>query len=148
MTYNTSLEKNYRKRIASTQLSGCIIASDSRNEGRKLSKARIMRTLMNIGKRVAIRRTRGGLLMLVLFLFLEASAISPALHSLVCPKAGQPDDDCAVACFAAGLVESPPVAANLGSPSLMCRWITIQWREETHPSSPLFRLSPSRAPPG
>jgi len=96
-------------------------------------------------RRCTLRVVRVSLL-LILLLFLDASAVSPTLHSLVCPKAGQPDDDCAVACFAAGLVESPPVT-DVSVTVIECHWIAVQWCDKAFPTSPLFRLSPSRAPP-
>lgn len=89
----------------------------------------------------------GSWLMLALLLFLDAAAASPALHAAVCPDAGRPQDNCAVAQFAAGLVESLPVPDVGPVPTRHDRLPCQPWHREVHPVSPLFRLASSRPPP-
>lgn len=94
----------------------------------------------------AAARIGGAFLMLGLLVFLGVAAVCFPAHAMVCPEAGQPDDHCAVAQFAAGLAEAPacppltpcpPPAFALLPPS----------EGGAHPCAPLFWLSPSRAPP-
>lgn len=88
----------------------------------------------------------GALIMLALLLFLGAAAASITVHELVCPDAGQPDHQCAVTQFAAGQIETPLVAVACLTVFLGVLAVPL-WSNEAHPASPLFLLSPSRAPP-
>ena len=88
----------------------------------------------------------GMVLSLLLLAGLGLTASSPALHRLICPDAGQADDYCVVKQFQSGLVEAPlaqalVVAALPGLSLLPC------YSDEVHLIMPLYRLSPSRAPP-
>jgi hypothetical protein len=86
------------------------------------------------------------LLMLALLIFLDAAAASSPLHRAVCPDAGKPTDTCAVATFAGGTVADSPAPAVLAI--AVCLVLVIaRWTDEVLASAPVFRLSPSRAPP-
>jgi hypothetical protein len=91
-------------------------------------------------------KTAGAAGLFTLLLFLGLAAVSPPVHEMVCPDADQPGHHCAVTDFATGLLEAPALAwAGLavffGVPTVLL------WTKEPHRPAPLFRLSPSRAPP-
>lgn len=98
--------------------------------------------------RVVLRtgRVAGALIALALLLFLSAAAVSIDVHELVCPDADQPDHQCAVTQFAAGHIETSLV--TVACLAVLLGVLTVPlWSNEEHPASPLFQLSPSRAPP-
>ncbi|MBE7499486.1 MAG: hypothetical protein HS113_04105 [Verrucomicrobiales bacterium] len=98
-------------------------------------------------RRPAAAKAGGAWLMLALLLFLEAAAAWPALHAAVCPDAGRSQDHCAVAQFAAGFAESSPGPAPTLIPTREGHLPCLPWRQEVHPTSPLFRLASCRPPP-
>lgn len=91
-------------------------------------------------------KTAGALLMLALLVFLSAASASCDLHALVCSDARQPTDHCAIAKYAAGMVEIPALPI-LCSASGFPDFVLPTGVNEALPVTPLFRLSPSRAPP-
>lgn len=91
-------------------------------------------------------RIAGVVLLIALLLGLVAAASSPSLHLRLCPNANRPGHHCAVTDFAAGLVEVP-VAAVLGLAVLAVVFASVRLPEVLPLAIPLFRLSPSRAPP-
>jgi len=91
-------------------------------------------------------RSVGIVVLLFLLLGLSIASCSPKLHQLICPQAGQADDFCAIKQFQCGSVEALLAQADLGLPSFVFV-AKSHCVEELHLASPLFRLSPSRAPP-
>jgi hypothetical protein len=91
-------------------------------------------------------RIAGVAVLIALVLGLGLCASSAALHQKLCPYAGTPGDSCAVAAFAAGLVTASPVPVIVAA----VVWLVvgaILLSEVSLPPTPLYRLSPSRAPP-
>jgi hypothetical protein len=88
----------------------------------------------------------GASLTLVLLLFLNAAAVSCDLHALVCADADQPTHQCPITKFAGGMVESTPLFLACEVP-LLTLLIAPLGPAKFCPRRPLFRLSPSRAPP-
>jgi hypothetical protein len=91
-------------------------------------------------------RIVGVALLIALVLGLGLVASSATLHKKICPNAGKPGDSCAVAAFAGGAVAGSP------TPALAVAFVVLvtapaRWTDEAFPYAPLFRLSPSRAPP-
>jgi hypothetical protein len=91
------------------------------------------------------KRRGASALLLVLFLFLQAMAASPALHTLVHHDAADPDHECAVTLFAHGQVNFSSTAAPV-----FCAPAGLIFSE----SSPRIifvsadvRLLPGRGPP-
>ena len=85
-------------------------------------------------------------LLIGLLLGLVALASSPTLHLRFCPNANRPGHHCAATDFAAGLAEVP-VAAALVFAVVMLVAGDFPASEIQHRAAPVFRLSPSRAPP-
>jgi hypothetical protein len=102
------------------------------------------RSNSKIGSRAGERA--GSLIMLALLLFLGVAAVSITAHELVCPDADQLGHHCVVTEFAAGQIETPLVAVACLA-VLLGVLTVLSWNNEAHPASPLFQLSPSRAPP-
>jgi len=98
-------------------------------------------------QRVRAAGSKAGVaVVLLLLLGLELAASSPQLHAMICPQAGQANDYCVIKQFQSGMVDLPIVQAVDVSPPFL-EVIVPCWREEFHPAAPLFRLTPSRAPP-
>jgi hypothetical protein len=106
-----------------------------------------MLTRLNDRRVRAAGRIVGVAMLLFLLLGLGMASCSPELHRLICPEADQPNDFCAVKQFQNGLVEVPLLQA-VGVSLLFVLVVTVCRGEELHLAFPLFRLSPSRAPPG
>lgn len=85
-------------------------------------------------------------ILLLTLLVLGLAACSPELHALICADAGQSDDACAVKQYQSGMLEIPQVQAVDVSVILGVA-IAASLAERLPLASPLFRLSPSRAPP-
>jgi hypothetical protein len=95
----------------------------------------------------SFRKERQGAsaLLLGLFLFLQAMAVSPALHALVHPDAADPDHECAVTLFSHGQVDvSSAVVPVFHAPA---RLIFSQDLPRIIFVSADIRLLPSRGPP-
>lgn len=88
----------------------------------------------------------GSLIIVLLLGFFSAAAVSPALHRMVCPDADQPSHQCVITVMAAGLLaltSTQVVASVIPFPTVGF----LILRGETHRATPVYRLSPSRAPP-
>ena len=97
-------------------------------------------------ERLSFSRLAGVVMLIALLLGLVAAASSPTLHLRLCPNANRPGHHCAVTDFAGGLAEVP-VAAALGLVVLAVVFSSVRLPEVLPLATPLFRLSPSRAPP-
>jgi len=94
---------------------------------------------------LVLGRLAGGI-MLCLVLFLWAASAAVPVHHVTCSDADDARHECAITHFAAGNCEIPqPVPAC--QITLLGFLAVLVWRDETHPASPIFRLSPARAPP-
>jgi hypothetical protein len=94
----------------------------------------------------AAGRVVGVVLLLFLLLGLGLAASSAQLHELLCPDAGQPDDSCVIKQFQSGLIEAP-LARPVVVLFLFLLAASSCQTGERYLASPLFELSPSRAPP-
>lgn len=94
----------------------------------------------------AAGRIAAMVLLLFLLLGLGLAASSAQLHEFICPDAGQLDDFCVIKQFQRGLIEAPLARPVVVLFLFLMAVISCQAGERCL-ASPLFEVSPSRAPP-